>query len=71
MDLEGKPQRAAGVSLPWTLTLSTTLPSVQPNILAQSDGNSISCRVSVDDVVKEERTATGMNAETFCFVKAA
>ncbi len=71
MDLEGKPQRAAGVSLPWTLVLQTTLPSVQPNILAQGDGNSISCRVSVDDVVKEERTATGMNAETFCFVKAA
>jgi hypothetical protein len=71
MDLEGKPQRAAGVSLPWTLVLQTTLPSVQPNILAQSDGSSISCRVSVDDVVKEERTATGMNAETFCFVKAA
>jgi Mycobacterium membrane protein len=71
MDLEGKPQRAAAVTLPWTLTLSTTLPSVQPNILAQGDGNSISCRVSVDDVVKEERTATGMNAETFCFVKAA
>jgi hypothetical protein len=53
------------------LVLQTTLPSVQPNILAQGDGNSISCRVSVDDVVKEERTATGMNAETFCFVKAA
>lgn len=71
MDLEGKPQRVPSASLPWTLTLSTTLPSVQPNILAQSNGNRISCRVSVDDVVKEERTATGMNAETFCFVKAA
>ena len=46
-------------------------PTTVANILAQGDGNSISCRVSVDDVVKEERTATGMNAETFCFVKAA
>lgn len=71
MDLEGRPQRVSSASLPWTLTLSTTLPSVQPNILAQGNGSSISCRVSVDDVVKEERTATGMNAETFCFVKAA
>ncbi|MEZ0050756.1 hypothetical protein ABIA30_001754 [Mycobacterium sp. MAA66] len=71
MDLEGRPQRVAGASLPWTLTLQTTLPSVQPNILAQGNGGHISCRVSVDDVVKEERTATGMNAETFCFVKAA
>ncbi|MCA4756879.1 MmpS family transport accessory protein [Mycobacteroides abscessus subsp. abscessus] len=71
MDLEGKPQRTGTVPLPWTLTLQTTLPSVQPNIMAQGDGDSISCRVTVDDVVKEERTATGLNAQTFCFVKAA
>jgi hypothetical protein len=70
MDLDGRPQRVA-VPLPWTLKLQTTLPSVQPNIIAQGDGNSITCRVSVDDEVKQERTVTGMNAETFCFVKAA
>lgn len=71
MDLEGKPQRVGDAALPWTLTLQTTLPSVMPNILAQGDGDSISCRVTVDDEVKQERTATGVNAETFCFVKAA
>ncbi|MUL81665.1 MULTISPECIES: MmpS family transport accessory protein [unclassified Mycolicibacterium] len=71
MDLEGKPQRVPSTPLPWTLTLQTTLPSVMPNILAQGDGDSISCRVTVDDEVKQERTASGMNAETFCFVKAA
>ncbi|HEX7323668.1 MAG TPA: MmpS family transport accessory protein [Mycobacterium sp.] len=71
MDLEGKPQRVESTALPWSLTLQTTLPSVMPNILAQGDGDSISCRVTVDDEVKQERTATGANAETFCFVKAA
>jgi len=71
MDLEGKPQRAEDVPLPWTLRLETTLPSVQPNIMAQTDGDSISCRVTVDDVVKDERTATGVTAQTFCYVKAA
>lgn len=71
MDLEGKPQRVASAPLPWTLTLQTTLPSVMPNILAQGDGDSISCRVTVDDEIKQERTATGVNAETYCFVKAA
>jgi hypothetical protein len=71
MDLEGKPQRVESTPLPWTLTLQTTLPSVMPHIMAQGDGDSITCRVTVDDVVKEERTATGMNAETFCYVKAA
>lgn len=71
MDLEGKPQRAENVSLPWTLRLQTTLPSVQPNILARSDGDNIGCRVTVDDEVKDERTASGVNAQTYCFVKAA
>lgn len=70
-DLDGKPQRTGEVSLPWTLTLETTLPSVMPNIMAQGDGQSISCRVTVDDEVKDERTADGMNAATYCLVKAA
>lgn len=71
LDLEGKPQRTGSVALPWSLTLSTTSPSASPNIIAQGDGHSISCRVTVDDVVKDERTATGVNAETFCLVKSA
>lgn len=70
-DLDGKPQKTGEVSLPWTLTLKTTLPSVMPNIMAQGDGQSISCRVTVDDVVKDQRTADGTNAATYCLVKAA
>ncbi|WP_395309012.1 MmpS family transport accessory protein [Mycobacterium sp. AMU20-3851] len=70
-DLDGKPQRTGEVSLPWSLTLETTLPSVMPNIMAQGDGQSISCRVTVDGEVKDERTAEGMNAATYCLVKAA
>ena len=70
-DLDGIPQRAGTVGLPWSLTLTTTAPSASPNILAQTDGDSIGCRITVDDVVKDERTATGVNAQTFCLVKAA
>ncbi|ABM11896.1 MULTISPECIES: MmpS family transport accessory protein [Mycolicibacterium] len=70
-DLDGKPQRTGEVSLPWSLTLETTLPSVMPNIMAQGDGQSITCRVTVDDEVKDERTAEGLNAATYCLVKAA
>ncbi|CAN5173923.1 MmpS family transport accessory protein [soil metagenome] len=70
-DLDGQPQRTGEVSLPWSLTLETTLPSVMPNLLAQGDGQSISCRVTVDDEVKDERTADGVNAATYCLVKAA
>lgn len=71
LDLAGEPQRTGTVTLPWTLTLSTTSPSASPNILAQTDGHSIGCRIVVDDVVKDERTATGMNAETYCLAKSA
>jgi Mycobacterium membrane protein len=70
-DLDGLPQKTGEVTLPWSLTLETTIPSVMPNLLAQGDGQSISCRVTVDDEVKDERTAEGMNAATYCLVKAA
>lgn len=70
LDLDGKPQRAVG-DLPWTLRLTTTNPSASPNILAQGDGQTISCRITVDDVVKDERTAAGVNAQTYCLVKSA
>lgn len=70
-DLDGTPQRTGEVSLPWSLTLETTLPSVMPNLMAQGNGQSISCRVTVDDEVKDERTADGVNAATYCLVKAA
>ena len=69
-DLKGLPQRTEA-PLPWSIRLETTIPSVQPNLLAQGDGSSIGCRVTVDGEVKDERTAQGVNAATFCLVKAA
>jgi hypothetical protein len=57
--------------LPWSFTISTTLPSVSANIMAQGDGNQISCRITVDGVVREHQDAAGHNAQTFCLVKSA
>jgi Mycobacterium membrane protein len=57
--------------LPWSFTISTTLPAVSANIMAQSDGGQISCRITVDGVVRDEKTADGHNAQTFCLVKSA
>ncbi|HEV7855181.1 MAG TPA: MmpS family transport accessory protein, partial [Mycobacterium sp.] len=51
--------------------LQTTAPSAAPNIVAQGDGGSITCRITVDDEVKDERTSDGLNAQTFCYVKSA
>jgi hypothetical protein len=71
LDLDAQPQRIDGAALPFTLTLSTTDPSVFPNIVAQGDSTDITCRITVDDVVKDERTSTGVTAQTFCLVKSA
>jgi hypothetical protein len=71
LDLNGKPQRVPNATLPWSLTLRTTTPAVTPNIIAQSDGHAITCRVTVDNEIKDQRTVNGANAETYCLVKSA
>lgn len=71
LDLDAQPQKVQNTSMPWELTLTTTAPAASPNIVAQSDGNSITCRITVDGVVKDERTSDGVNAQTFCLVKSA
>ncbi len=57
--------------LPWSITLSTTLPSVSASLMAQGTGDEIGCRVTVNGTVREEETASGINAQTYCLVKSA
>jgi hypothetical protein len=57
--------------LPWSVTLSTTLPTVSANLMAQTDGEQIGCRVTVNGTVREEESANGINAQTYCLVKSA
>ena len=57
--------------LPWSITLSTLLPSVSANLMARTDGDQIGCRVTVNGTVREEQSATGVNAHTYCLVKSA
>ncbi|WP_297598390.1 MmpS family transport accessory protein [Mycobacterium sp.] len=71
LDLSADPKRVDGAPLPWTLVLSTTAPSVFPNLSAQSDGNSLGCRITIDDEVKDENITHGVHALTFCMVKSA
>ncbi|MBZ4513190.1 transport acessory protein MmpS [Mycobacterium avium subsp. hominissuis] len=71
LDINAQPQKASNVPLPWTLSVTSTLPSVSVNIVAQGDSNQIGCRIIVNEVVKDERSSQGMNAQTFCIVKSA
>ena len=57
--------------LPWSITLSTTLPAVSASLMAQGDGDEIGCRVTVNGTVREEQSAHGVNAQTYCLVKSA
>ena len=58
-------------ALPWSTTISTTLPAVSANIMAQGNGDQIGCRVTVDGVIRDQKSTDGLNAQTFCLVKSA
>ncbi len=59
------------VPLPWSITLSTTLPTVSASLMARADGDEIGCRVTVNGTVREQQSANGINAQTYCLVKSA
>lgn len=71
LDLDSTPIRVDNAPLPWSITLSTTKPSAGATIIAQGDGDTISCRVIVDDEVRDQQTSSGVNAQTSCLVKSA
>lgn len=71
LDLDAQPQIARDVTLPWSITLTTTAPAASANIVAQGDSDTIGCRITVNGELKDEKTNTGVNAQTFCLVKSA
>jgi len=70
LDLDANPHRVDDAPLPWSLTLQTTKPSAAATIIAQGDGDSISCKILVDDEVRDQQTYDGVNAQTSCLVKS-
>ena len=39
--------------------------------MARTDGNQIGCKVTVNGVVREQQSADGIDAQTYCLVKSA
>jgi Mycobacterium membrane protein len=66
-----KPEQANFTSLPWTYTITTTVPAVIANVVAQGNSDKIGCRITVNGEIKDEQTSAGHHAQTFCLVKAA
>ena len=70
-DADADTHQINNAPLPWTFTVSTTLPTVSANIMAQTDGDHIGCRITVDGELREHQSSDGHNAQTFCLVKSA
>jgi hypothetical protein len=69
-DVHAAPQRVDNAPLPWSYTITTTDPAVIANVVAQGNGNRLGCRITVNGVVKDERTVNEMSAYTFCLDKS-
>ena len=69
VDVNATPQRVDAV-LPWTYDDTTTTPAVLTNIQAQGDGSALSCRITIDGVVKVEQSSSGTDAYVFCLDKS-
>jgi hypothetical protein len=70
-DADANTHEIDAAPLPWSTTISTTLPAVSANIMAQADSDQIGCRITVDGMVREEKNSDGVDAQTFCLVKSA
>jgi hypothetical protein len=70
LDVDAQPQRVDDVALPWAYDTTTTLPAVVVNVQAQGDSDSIGCRITIDDAVKDERSVNTVNAYTSCLDKS-
>jgi Mycobacterium membrane protein len=70
LDVNAQPQQVKNAPLPWSFTITTTEPAVVGNVVAQGDGDTIGCRITVNGEVKDERTVNKVDAYTFCLDKS-
>ena len=71
LDVQAQPQRVDNAPLPWSQTLTTTDPTLFADLRAQGDGNTIGCRITVNGVVKDERSTNNVNGYIACLDKSA
>lgn len=71
LDVDAQPQRVDDVALPWSKELTTDDPTMFADLRAQGDGDSIGCRITVNGVVKDERSTSNVNGYIACLDKSA
>ncbi|OBG62314.1 MmpS family transport accessory protein [Mycobacterium sp. E3339] len=70
LDKNADPQQVDFTGLPWTFTVTTTVPAVIASVVAQGNSDDIGCRITVNGEIKDERSSAGRHAQTSCLVKA-
>jgi hypothetical protein len=70
LDVNAAPQQVKNAPLPWSFTITSTEPAVLANVVAQGNGDTLGCRITINGVVKDERTVNKVDAYTFCLDKS-
>jgi hypothetical protein len=70
LDVNAQPQQVKNAPLPWSFTITTTEPAVVANVVAQGNGDTLGCRITVNGEVKDQRTVNKVDAYTFCLDKS-
>lgn len=71
VDIDGHPHTENVTSLPWSHTERTTLTVVSGSISVQVRGGHAGCRILVNDMVRDEKSDSGQDADVICRVKSA
>jgi hypothetical protein len=70
-DVASKPIEVNLTALPWSHIETTTMTTATADITAQVAGGDIGCRITIDNLVRSEHTATGDHAGVWCQVLSA
>lgn len=71
LDERAQPQRVDDAPLPWSHLLTTTDPTLFADLRAQGDADTIGCRITVNGIVKDERSSNNVNGYIACLDKSA
>lgn len=71
LDADAQPHEVVNAAVPWSFTIVTTLTAIVANVVARGDGASLGCRITVNEVIREERIVNAYHAHTSCLVKSA
>ena len=65
------PQKANFTTLPWSKTIVAEMPGIFAYVIAQGDGPSIGCRITVDGKLVDQQEANTRDAQVSCLDKSA